>query len=129
VNNLNEFLPQVRFVDLKNGRWVCTASLSVTGPVLRAYGYSPDDALRNLVEIWDRQTPLKYKVTYTPIPETDQSRHNTESRATMDWGTDEDIKTVDDFFMDLFHRESTNIRQLGLDPRTLTFSISKLECK
>lgn len=52
MNNLNELIQQVKFIDLKNGRWVCTSSLSLAGPVLRAYGDSPEDALRNLVEIW-----------------------------------------------------------------------------
>lgn len=63
-----------------------------------------------------------YKLTRIPFDQ-EKGFMQTTSRSRLDSGTHEDLRNIDKYFSLLFKNEADNIKQLGLNPDSLTLTI------
>jgi len=66
-----------------------------------------------------------YKLTRIPVRKTVSGMVIT-SRSTLDVGNFYDLSRIDDYFLDLFSKEAENIKNLGLNPDSLTLTIHQI---
>jgi len=65
-----------------------------------------------------------YKLTRTPVNKS-LNIFQTTTHSQLDYGTMNDLRKIDDYFIELFTAESENIKNLGLDVNDLSLSIAQ----
>ncbi len=67
-----------------------------------------------------------YRLTRKPFDKTKDTMQTT-SKASLDYGSINDLSSIDEFFDSLFKKESDTLKSLGLNPDSIFLKIEQLQ--